>query len=128
MKIKWNNNFFSKLIIVERRYPYHDVNRILTYYHVRYDTYLGIVRCSIRIIYCAFIEYINVVDLLWNPSLAPKYNPIYSSVTKYKYYSILGKHNYWVIIDFIEILQMNINIKKLNIYIYSFVNNTDQTI
>ena len=42
------------------------------------------------------------MDLTWDPYLEPIHHPRYSSVTKCKYYPILGKHNDGVIMDFID--------------------------
>ena len=82
--------------------PYHDVNSILTCYHIRYDPYLGIVRCIIRIITCYCIYFRNAMDLLWDIYTVPKDHSIYYSATKCKYYPIIGKHNNWAIIYFID--------------------------
>ena len=41
------------------------------------------------------------MDLPWDTYLVPKYHIIYSSVTKCKYYPIIGQHIDWVIICFI---------------------------
>ena len=90
------------MAISERRNPYHGVNIILTHYHIQCDPYLGLGRCAIIRIPCTCIDFRNSMDLLWDKYLVPKYKPRYSSVTKYKYYTILGKHNYLVIIDFID--------------------------
>ena len=97
MRIKRNNKLFSKLAISVGRNPYHVVNRIFTEYNILCYSYLVIVGCSIIRIPCAFIYFMNTMDLTWYPYLVPNYNPIYSSVTKCKYYPIRGKHNGWVI-------------------------------
>ena len=55
LKIKWNNKYFLKFTIAERRNPYHGVNGILTRYHRRCYPYLGLGRCTIIIIPCDFI-------------------------------------------------------------------------
>ena len=102
LKNKRNNKQFTKQNIAEVRKPYHGVNGILTCYHIRCDPYLGLGRYEIRIIPSDFIELINSVCLQWYPYLAPKYQPRYSSVTQCKYYQILGKHNYWLMVYFID--------------------------
>ena len=102
MKIKWNNKYFLKLNISAGRNPYHGVNGILTLYHIWRDPYFVLVRCTIVIIPCCFIEFINAVYLTWDTSLVTKYHQRYSSVTKCKYYPILGEHNYWSITDSID--------------------------
>ena len=51
---------------------------------------------------CACTEHINSMYLPWDPYLVPNYQLRYSSVTKFKYYPILGKHYNWVIMNFIE--------------------------
>ena len=94
---------FPKFTIEEGRNSYHGVNVILTYYCIRCYPYLGIGICAIRIIPCACLDFRNSIDLPWDPFIVPNYQPRYSSVTKYKYYSILGQHNYWLIMDFIDI-------------------------
>ena len=66
--------------MAEGRKNHHDVNDILTHYHIRCDTCIGIGRFSIRIITCSDIEFRNYMDLPWDPSLVPKDQPIYSSV------------------------------------------------
>ena len=81
---------------------YYGVNGILTQYLIRCDPYLGIEICAIRIIPCSCIDIRNAMDLPWGLSLAPKDQPRYSSVTKYKYYTILGKNSDWVIMNFID--------------------------
>ena len=78
------------------------MNVFLTHYHIQCDPYLGIGRCSIRIISCDFIVCINAMDLPWGPYLVPKDQSRYSSAKKFKYYPILGEHNDWVIMDFID--------------------------
>ena len=69
------------------------------------------------------------MDLPWYPYIIPKNQPRYSSVTKFKYYPILGNHNDCVIMgsvgkvkneDEYEAFQKN--------NVDSFVNNTYQTI
>ena len=42
------------------------------------------------------------MDLPWDPYIVPKDQPRYYSVTKFKYYPILGQHNDWEITDFID--------------------------
>ena len=76
------------------------MNVVLTHYHIQCEPYLGIGWCEIIRIPCAFIDCSNFVDLPWDPSLLSKDQTIYSSVTKFKYYSILGKHNYSEIMEF----------------------------
>ena len=51
-------------------------------HNIRCDTYLGIGICEIIIILCAYIYRINIMNLPWDPSIAPKEQPIYSSVKK----------------------------------------------
>ena len=41
------------------------------------------------------------MDLQWYTSFVPKDQTIYSSVKKRKYHQIFGKHDDWVITDFI---------------------------
>ena len=74
----------------------------LTHYRIRCDPYLGIGIFSMIIIPCTCIYCRNSMDLPWGKSLIPRYHPRYSSVTKFKYYPILWKHNDWLTIDFIE--------------------------
>ena len=83
----------------EGKKSYHSVNEILTHYHIWCDPYIGPGKCAMKIISCACIKYNFLMDLPLDPSLVPKYQPIYYSVTEYKYYPILGKHNDWVIMD-----------------------------
>ena len=40
--------------------------------------------------------------LPWDTSLVPNYQPIYYSFKTWKYFPIRGKHNDWVIMDFID--------------------------
>ena len=42
------------------------------------------------------------MDLWWDPYIVPRDHPRYFSVTKCKYYPILGKYNYWLIINFTD--------------------------
>ena len=42
------------------------------------------------------------MSLPWDKYLVKKYQPRYSSAIEYKYYPILGKYIYWVIMGFIE--------------------------
>ena len=49
-----------------------------------------------------FILYSDTMGLPWHTSLVPKVQPRYSTVTKFKYYPILGEHNDWVIMNFIK--------------------------
>ena len=93
MKIKWSKKWFSKLTITEGRKPYHGVNGIFTHYGIRCDPYLGLGIFEMRIIPCACISFINDIDLSWDLYPVTKYHPRYSSVTKYKYYPILGQQN-----------------------------------
>ena len=89
LKIKWNKNISDRIV------PYHGVNGILTHYHLICYPDIGIGRCSIKIIPCYCIDFRSSMDL-------PKDQPRYTSVTKWKYYSILVKHNDWVIMYFID--------------------------
>ena len=76
--------------IIEVRKPYHGVNGILTNYHLIYDTYLGIGRCStIRIPYDCIV-FRNIIDLTWDQYLEPRDHQRHSSVTKWTFYPILG--------------------------------------
>ena len=95
MKIKRNKKCFSKLTIAEGRKQYHGVNGILTHHHIIGDLYIGLGRYAIRIIPFSYIDLINSIDLPWDTSLVAKYQPRYSSVTKWKDYPILGKYNDW---------------------------------
>ena len=81
------------MTIAEERNPHNGLNGILTQYHVRFCPYLGIGRCEIRRMPCAFIDHINSMDLPCDTYLVPKYQPRYSSVIKCKYYPVLGKHD-----------------------------------
>ena len=40
--MKWNNKYFTRVIISEERKLHCGVNVILTYHHLRCDTYLGV--------------------------------------------------------------------------------------
>ena len=99
MRIKRNKKWLPKLSISERINSYHVVNGILTHYNIQYDPYLCIGRCYIirMTYYC--IEFSNTMNLPWETYLVPKHKSRYSSVTKLKYYQILGNHNYWVIMN-----------------------------
>ena len=89
------------MTITEGIKPYHGVNNVLTHYNIIWDPYLGIGRCEIKIISYLCIDFINVMDLSWDQYLVPKAQPRYSSVKK-QYYPILGKHNDWVLMDYID--------------------------
>ena len=89
------------MTITEGIKPYHGVTGILTHYHKICDLYLGIGRYKIRIIPFACIYFISDMDLPWDPYLVPKDQLKYYSVTKLKYYPILGKHNDQEIMYFI---------------------------
>ena len=80
----------SKIYYWIRKNPYHVVNGVLTHYHIYYYPYLGLLRCDIIITPCDYMYYTNAMDLPWYPYLVPKYRPSYYSVTKFKYYPILG--------------------------------------
>ena len=73
----------------------------MTHYY-RFDTYIGILWCEIIRIPYYFIDCRNYIDLTCETSIVTKDQPIYSSVIKYKYYPILGKHNDRVIMDLID--------------------------
>ena len=75
---------------------------ILTQYHFICDTYVGLDMCTIRRIPCAFVEWKNAMDIPCDAYLEPIYHQRSSSITKFKYYSTLGKHNDWVIMSFTE--------------------------
>ena len=69
------------------------------------------------------------MDLPWDKSLVPKYQPWYYSVTYYKYYLILGKHNDRVIMDFIGKGRDDEEYESVNKCLFcGLVKNTDQTI
>ena len=63
LKIKRNNKWFPKLTIAEGRKPYHGLNGILTNYHIQFNPYLGLCKCSIRRIPYACIDFTNDMDL-----------------------------------------------------------------
>ena len=42
------------------------------------------------------------MGLLWDTYLVPNYQPMPTSVTKLKYYPILGGSDYWIIMDYID--------------------------
>ena len=90
-----------KLTIAEGRKRYHSANGILTHHHIICDPYIDIRRFATRRIPCTFIDFINSMDLPWDPYIVPKDHPRYSSITKYKYDLILGKQNDWEIMYFI---------------------------
>ena len=66
-------------------------------------THLGLGIFAIRRIPYYYLDLRNSMDLPWETSLAPKDQPIYYSVTKYKYDTILRQHNDWVMMYFIYI-------------------------
>ena len=78
------------------------MNGILTHCHIICDPYLGIGIYVLNIILCSYLYFRNSMDLPWDPYLVPRDKSRYYSVKKCKYYPILGKHNDWVITDFIE--------------------------
>ena len=86
----------------EGRNTYHDVNVILTHYHILCDTYLGLGIFYVIIIYCGFIEFSKAMDLPWYPYIVLKDHLRYYSVKRIKYYQILGGNNDRVIMYFID--------------------------
>ena len=66
---------FAKLNIVEGRNPHYGVNGILTHYHLRYDPYVGLGICFIRILPCYFIECRYAMFLPLDPSISPNDRP-----------------------------------------------------
>ena len=80
---------------------YHGVNGILTCDHITCGPYIGLGGFKIRIISCSCIYCINSMHLTWDSYIVLKYQSRYYSVTKCKYYPILGKHNDLLIMDFI---------------------------
>ena len=105
------------------------MNIILTHYHIRCDTYIGINICAIRITPCDFIYFINDIDLIWDKYLVPRDHPIYYSVTKCKYYAILGQHNDCIIMDLIYIGKYEEEYESCHkTFLNGFVNETYQTI
>ena len=99
--MKRNKKWFSKWNIAEGINRYHSVNGILNHYIIRCDPYIGLRRFSIIRIPGACINFRNSMDLTCDPYLVPKDQIIYCSVTKWKYYPILGKQNDWEIMYFI---------------------------
>ena len=76
------------MTIEEGSKPYNGVNKFLIHYQIRCDPNIGLGRCERRRIPCDCTDLINSMDLLWDTSLVKKYQPIYYSVTKCKYYPI----------------------------------------
>ena len=88
--------------MAEKTKPYHDMNIVRTKYNIQCDPYLGLEIFTIITTPCDLIEYSNAMYLPWNPSLSPKYQTRYYSVTIYQNHQILGKHNDLAIMDFIN--------------------------
>ena len=86
----------------ERRKTYHGIIDILTHYHIICYPYLGLKIFTILITPWDFNNLLNAMNLPLDPSLVPKYHPKYASVTKRKYYPILGKHIDWGIFYFVD--------------------------
>ena len=82
MKIQMEKQNFLLFNIDGGRKPHHDVHGILTRYHLIFDPYLGIGRCSIRIIPCCFIECRYDIYLTWNTYISPKYQSRFASETE----------------------------------------------
>ena len=81
---KTKRYIFPKLTIPEGRNHYHDVNVILTHYHILCDTYLGLGIFYVIIIYCGFIEFSKAMDLPWYPYIVLMDQPIHYSGIKCK--------------------------------------------
>ena len=69
------------------------------------------------------------MELPWDPYLLPKDYLRYSSVTKFKYYHILEKDNYWVIISLVCKVTYKEEYKPVNEFLLDgFVNKKSQHI
>ena len=64
------------------------------------------------------------MDLSWDSFIVPKDKPRYSSVTKYKYHPIVGKHNYRVIMNLVEKVTDKEEYESFHNFYAWFSNNT----
>ena len=101
-KTNGKTNGFQNFTISEGRKCYNSMNGILSHYQIRCGIYLGLGRFSKGIIPYACIGCIYSMDLKWDTYILPQNHSRYYSVKNWKYYPILWKHNYWVVMYFIK--------------------------
>ena len=67
------------------------------------DPKLGQWVISIRIIICSYHDYTTKLYLPWYPKIEDECNyPIYARFFDCKYYLIIGYHNNWIIVNFLD--------------------------
>ena len=73
---------------------------ISKHYHLRFDTKIGMGKCSIRHIPCACVACTSMLDKAWISGIPSDTKDRYKPVTKCTYWPVLGTFNNWNIIQF----------------------------
>ena len=103
MKIIWNNKLFLSLNVINGKASPYGSKGILRHYHYWSDPKFGLGIFSIIIILCSFHACTIILSISWNSKIKEAVNqPRYSRVYNFKYSQIIGCHNNWIIIKFVD--------------------------
>ena len=76
------------------------VARVLgKHYHLRFDPKLGMGKCAILRIPCAYVACTSMMDKAWISRIPSEKQERYQPVTKCTYWPVLGEFNNWNIIE-----------------------------
>ena len=103
MKMIWNNKLFPSLDVINGKTLRYATKGILRNYHYRSDKklYPGIV--AIIIIPCSCHACKTILSLSWYSKIKSAVNqPIYGRFYNFKNSQILGCHNNWILMNFLD--------------------------
>ena len=119
MKLRWNNEVFSSLNVVNWKPAPYGSKGVIKQYNYRSDTRLGPGIVSIRIIPCSCHVCTTKLSLPWGSTIKEACNqPIYGRVYNCKYSLIIGSHNNCIIMNFLDIGTDNVEYEYINITIF----------
>ena len=136
MEFWWDNKLFPYLNSINGKTSPYYRNGVLRHFHYRSDPKLGPGIVYLRIITCSCHYCITQLYLTWGSKIKSACNqPRYGVVYDCKYSQILGYHNNWIIIIFIDygtdevdyshIIRtiLDVNVKKCNfLFMWRLVN------
>ena len=115
MKLRWNNKLFPLLNFIIGKPAPCRIKDILRHYNYRSYSKIGPVITATRRILCSWHACTTKSSLPGDYKTKDACNQlIYRIVYNYKYFLIIGSHNNWVIMNFIDYGTDNVDYKYMN--------------
>ena len=99
VKIYCATNQFPELQFIGTHNKSHGICGLGKHSHMRYDTKLGHVTCTIRRIPCACTPFASILDQPWVTGITVQKQPCYQTITYCTYWPVLGSFNNWKILQ-----------------------------